>query len=128
MRRADVNRFCFGLTLVMMVAVLSACGQPATEPCYTIESLHATGTAVSDTVAARQAFAAYQAHVQQTEGYPVYGWSRLEYRRAAGTERSRGVQYWGIAAWGFQSNGDSLETTMFRVREDGTIVAKLGCI
>ncbi len=130
MRRAGSKWFGCGLVLLVVLIALSAC-ERSTGPavlCYNVESLYPTGTVVSDTVAARTAFMAFLAHLKQTDGYPVVGWRALDYRRTAGTEYYRGTLYWGVSAWGVHVDGDSVETRMFRVRGDGTVVSMLGCI
>lgn len=117
--------------LIALSLLPASCGDGTTGPdgpCYTVTDLFASGMAAADTMAARTAFDAYLTHLDETNGYPVFGWTALEYRRSAGVERYADRFYWGIVAWGKQANADSSETTMFRVRQDGTVVLMLGCI
>lgn len=118
------------LGLFGVVAILS-CGDGGTRPktpCYTVDELFAAGVAVSDSMAAREAFVSYLGHLDETGGYPVFGWTHLEYLRSSGAEDYAGRRYWGIVSRGRDQDGETVDNQHFRVRDDGVVVLMLGCI
>jgi hypothetical protein len=116
-------------SLVSGLAFINACGEEGPGgPCYTVNELFSSGSAVSDSSSARGVFESYLAHLEETGGYPVFGFSHLSYLRSAGVERYQGHEFWGVVALGVEETGPSWETEAFRVRQDGLVVLMLGCI
>jgi hypothetical protein len=126
------TRFLLRVALGLCAAtVVLSCGDDTTRPkngCYTVDEVFATGASVGDSTAARTAFLAYLAHLDETDGYPVFRWNRLEYLRSSGREDYAGKTYWGIVARGQHQDGGTVDNQQFRVRQDGAVVLMLGCI
>jgi hypothetical protein len=125
------RRVLVSLLLITPFLLSMACEDESTRPkgpCYMVSDLFSTNSAVGDTVAARAAFEAYLDHLDEAGGYPVFHWSSLQYLRSAGTESYQKQTYWGVIARGVHVEGDTLETQMYRVRQDGMVVGMLGCI
>jgi hypothetical protein len=120
----------FGVFLALLtgLALFSACGEDGpVGPCYTVDELFGSESSVSDSTSAREAFELYLARLEESGGYPVFGFSHLSYVRSAGSETYGGQMFWGIVALGVE-DAESTETEAFRVRQDGVVVLMLGCI
>lgn len=92
-----------------------------------INELFDSQLAVSDSNSAHEVFELFVTDLEESDGYPVFGYSHLSYVRAGGSEIYHGRRYWGIVALGIGGTV-SEETEAFRVRQDGVLVLMLGCI
>ncbi len=98
-------------------------------PCYTIDELHQTSSSVDDSTAAKGAFLEYLTHLDDTDGYPFWDLTHIEYQGSTGREVYNGRTYWGIMARVVREGGEpSNDNRWFRVRDDGMVVSMLGCI